>query len=317
MRDLADKPGRNDPCWCGSGEKYKRCHLSKDGKHAHVGVDPRALVTPPRPRAVAPVRPEALVLSQREQEGMRAAGRFNAQLMDELRQYARPGVKLIDVDRFVHDYTRSHGHVPAPLGYKGFPRSFCTSVNEVVCHGIPDDYALKSGDIVNYDITSIVNGWHGDQSETFLIGDVSDETRRLTQVAFECLYRGIAAIKPNGRVRDIGRAIVEHAHAQGFSVVRDFQGHGIGRRFHQEPGIPHYPEHHYGDFVIRPGMCFTIEPMINAGKPGCVIDSRDGWTARTVDGRLSAQFEHTILMTEEGPEILTQTAQGPRPGHQY
>lgn len=316
MRGVSDKPSRNDPCWCGSGEKYKRCHLAKDG--ASERPDPRALVTPSRPVHARRERREgALLLSQREQDGMRAAGKFNAQLMDELRRFAQPGVTLLEVDAFIDTYTRDHGHIPACLGYKGYPRSFCSSVNEVVCHGIPDDYVLREGDIVNYDITSIVGGWHGDQSETFLIGQVSDEARRLTQCAFDCLWRGIAAIKPNGRVRDIGRAIVDHAHAQGFSVVRDFQGHGIGRKFHQDPGIPHYPEHHYGEFVIKPGMCFTIEPMINAGKPGTVIDSRDGWTARTVDGRLSAQFEHTILMTEEGPEVLTLTPQGPRAGHRF
>lgn len=316
MRGVTEKPNRNDPCWCGSGEKYKRCHLSKDGA---IKPDPRALVTPPRPahRRREEAREGALILTQREQDGMRAAGKFNAQLMDELRRWARPGVKLIDVDRFIESYTRDHGHIPACLGYKGYPRSYCASVNEVVCHGIPDEYVLREGDIVNYDITSIVGGWHGDQSETFLIGEVSDEARRLTQCAFDCLWKGIEAIKPNGRVRDIGRAIVEHAHAQGFSVVRDFQGHGIGRKFHQDPGIPHYPDHHYGEFVIKPGMCFTIEPMINAGKPGTRIDRRDGWTARTEDGKLSAQFEHTLLMTEDGPEALTLTEKGPRAGFRY
>jgi len=308
------KLGRNDPCWCGSGQKYKKCHLKTDDQGGRAHVQEQAMERARRRRRR---KVRKLILDEAERDAMRAAGRFNAQLFDELRAWAEPGVVLEEVDRFVETYTRDHGHVPAPLNYKGFPKSFCTSVNEVVCHGIPDGYVLKEGDIVNYDITSIVDGWHGDQSETFLIGEVSHEARAVTQCAFDCLWAGIEAIEPFGRVRDIGKAIVERAHHEGFSVVRDFQGHGVGRVFHQEPGIPHYPESHYGRFVIEPGMCFTIEPMINVGKPGCVIDKRDGWTARTVDGKLSAQFEHTLLMTEHGVEVLTMTERGPRPGHRY
>jgi methionyl aminopeptidase len=304
--------GRNDPCHCGSGLKYKRCHLGRD-----QGGGTAAPAKKPKPK-----RKGQLILSQREQEGMRAAGAFNAQLMDELRRdWVSPGITLSAVDDFVRTYTLDHGHIPACLGYKGYPKSLCTSLNDVVCHGIPDDYVLQEGDIVNYDITSIVRGWHGDQSETFLIGEVSDEARRLVQCAFDCMHLGIQAIKPGGRVRDIGAAIVKHAHAQGFTVVRDFQGHGIGRKFHQDPGVPHYPDRRHGNFVIDPGMCFTIEPMINAGKVDCDIEPPpphgDGWTARTLDGRLTAQFEHTILMTESGPELLTETAHGPKPGHRF
>jgi methionyl aminopeptidase len=259
----------------------------------------------------------APILSKSEQDGMRAAGRWNAELMDRMRDLVLPGVRLAELDDFVRNATVEAGHVPACLGYRGFPRSLCASVNEVICHGIPDEYVLREGDIVNVDLTTIVAGWHGDQSETFLVGEVSPEARRLVQCALDCLYLGIAAIKPHGQVLDIGAAIVAHAHAQGFSVVRDFQGHGIGRKFHQEPGVPHFPDPQHGSFVIKPGMCFTVEPMINAGQPGAVIDLKDNWTARTVDGKLSAQFEHTLLMTETGPEILTTTMHGPQVGHRF
>jgi methionyl aminopeptidase len=248
---------------------------------------------------------------------MRAAGRFNAQVMDFIRPHVKEGISTGELDKLVHEYTLDHGHTPACLGYRGFPKTICTSVNEVVCHGIPGDYVLKSGDIINVDLTSIVHGWYGDQSETFLIGEVSEEARRLVQVTFECLYLGIHAIKPFGKVIDIGRAIQQHAHANRFQVVRDYQGHGIGQVFHQDPGIPHYVHHSAARQTILPGMCFTIEPMINVGIWKTELDRQDGWTVRTADRSLSAQFEHTILMTENGPEILTLTQNGPQEGHQF
>lgn len=309
------KLGRNDPCHCGSGKKYKKCHMGADQKAGPGKAAPPA--RRPGRRERARKRAKALILTPTEQDGMRAAGKFNAQVLDEVRKRVAPGVTLEAIDTFVHDYTLDHGHQLACLGYKGYPKSTCTSVNDVVCHGIPDDYALREGDIVNIDLTSIVDGWHGDQSETFLIGDVSDEARRLVQCSFDCLHLGIDALKPGSQVIEIGRAIAKHAHAQGFSVVEAFQGHGIGRKFHTEPGVPHYPEPHAGQFVLLPGMCFTIEPMINAGRKGCVIDKSDGWTARTVDGKLSAQFEHTILMTNKGPELVTLTRDGPQRGHTF
>jgi methionyl aminopeptidase len=259
----------------------------------------------------------SLQLLEHEREGMRAAGRFNAQLMDFIRPYVQPGITTGEINRLVHEYTLDHGHTPATLGYLNYPKSTCTSINEVVCHGIPNDkQVLQEGDIVNIDLTTIVDGWHGDQSETVLVGQVSETARRLVQCTLECLYLGIEAIKPHGRINDIGRAIERHAHSYGFSVVTEYQGHGIGRRFHQEPGIPHYPHPGYRK-RIEPGMCFTIEPMINEGTHKTVLDPTDGWTVRTADGKLSAQFEHTILMTEEGPEILTLTQNGPKPGHKF
>lgn len=292
---------RNDPCWCGSEKKYKKCHLGKDAQKGSG-----------RDRKKNP-----LVLDEHERDGMRAAGRFNAQLMDYIRDKVQPGVTTRQIDQWVHEYTLDHGQIPACLGYKGFPRSCCTSVNEVVCHGIPDETTLKDGDIVNIDLTTIVDGWHGDSSETFLIGEVSEEARRVTQCSFECLYIGIRAIKPRGKIIDIGKAIKAHADKFGFSVVREYQGHGIGRIFHQEPSIPHFPELRLYNRTVEPGVCFTIEPMINLGTWRTMLDPTDKWTVRTLDRKLSAQFEHTLLMTEDGPEILTMTQRGPSEGFRF
>jgi methionyl aminopeptidase len=261
--------------------------------------------------------PTIPIYDEADRQGLRRAGRFNAELMDFIRPHVKAGVTTNELDRLVRDYTLDHGHIPACLGYLGFPKSVCTSINEVVCHGIPDETVLREGDIVNVDLTTIVDGWYGDQSETFLIGKVSDTARKLVQVTFDSLYRGIAAIKPNGRVIDIGRAIYDYARAQGFEVVREYQGHGIGRQFHQDPGIPHFPHPSNVSDVVPPGVCFTIEPMLNVGTWETVPDLRDKWTVRTRDKSLSAQFEHTILMTETGPEVLTLTEHGPKPGHVF
>lgn len=262
-------------------------------------------------------KPIPLYLNAEERDGLRAAGRFNAQLMDFLREHVQEGVSTDRLDRLAHEYTLDHGHKPACLGYLGYPRTICTSINDVVCHGIPNTRPLKDGDIVNVDITTIVDGWYGDQSETFLIGDVSPSARRLTQVTHESLYIGIHACRPNCTVTEVGRAIQAYATAAGYSVVREYQGHGIGREFHQEPGVPHFPSLNSNRDLLRPGTCFTIEPMLNIGSWKTRVDKRDKWTVRTVDGALSAQFEHTILMTDDGPEILTLTQNGPQEGHKF
>ena len=256
---------------------------------------------------------------------MRAAGRFNAELLDVVRPHVKPGVKTHEIDRIVYEYTYDHGHIAACLGYPGeldpFPKSCCISVNDVICHGIPGDYELKPGDIANVDLTTIVDGWHGDQSETFLIGDdkdIGDEARNVTQCAFDCLYLAINAITPGCRVSVIGETIVDHVKRHyDFGIVEKYVGHGIGTQFHQRPNIPHVPSPQSRRERLHPGMCFTIEPMINGGTARSVCDRTDGWTVRTLDGRLSAQFEHTILMTEDGPEIMTGTTNGPKPGHQF
>jgi methionyl aminopeptidase len=258
-----------------------------------------------------------LILGEEARDKMRAAGRFNAKLMDFVRQHMQEGITTDEIDRLIYSFTHEHGHTPATLGYLGYPKSCCTSINDVICHGIPDKTRLCDGDIVNVDITSVVNGWHGDQSETFIIGTPSDEARGVTQCAFDCLFLAIDALRPNCTVSVIGESVVNEAHRRGFSVVREYVGHGLGEVFHQPPNIPHFPDRKSKQQRLIPGMCFTIEPMVNAGTRYTRLDKHDGWTVRTRDGRLSAQFEHTILMTETGPEILTLTEHGPRRGHRF
>lgn len=262
-----------------------------------------------------------LKLTEAERQSMRAAGRFNAQLMDEIRKIVKPGITTEAIDKFVHTYTLDHGHKPATLGYPGhicpYPKSCCTSINDVICHGIPAPVALKEGDICNVDITSIVDGWYGDQSETFLIGEVSDLARRVTQCSFDCLWAGISVLKPNMRISDIGDAILDIAEREKFGVVQEYVGHGLGRVFHQPPSIPHNPTPESRRQKLEPGICFTIEPMINTGTHETMLSKRDGWTVRTRDGGLSAQFEHTVMITETGYEILTLTKDGPQRGHKF
>lgn len=266
-----------------------------------------------KPKSKSPI-----YLAEAERDGLRAAGRFNAQLMDFVRPFVKAGVTTLELDKMVYEYTMDHGHIPACLGYKNYPNTICTSVNEVVCHGIPNKMPLRDGDIVNVDLTTIVDGWHGDSSETYVIGKVSDEARRLVQTTFDSLYLGIDAIHPFGKISDIGHAIERFARSKGYSVVQEYQGHGLGREFHQEPGVPHYvPKTGASQVVIEPGMCFTVEPMLNIGTWRTMLDSRDKWTVRTMDLSLSAQFEHTILVTEAGPEILTLTKDGPQKGHKF
>lgn len=261
--------------------------------------------------------PRKLLLGHEGREAMRAAGRFNAQVMDLVREKIGPGVTTGELDELIHAYTLDHGHTPATLGYLGYPKSCCTSINEVICHGIPDGTVLKEGDIVNVDITSVVDGWHGDQSETFLIGEASESAIAVTQAAFDCMHLAIDALVPGCTVSVIGDAIVAEARARGFSVVREYVGHGLGQSFHQPPNVPHFPDRKSKQQRILPGMCFTVEPMINEGTRFTKLDKKDGWTVRTRDRKLSAQFEHSVLMTEEGPELLTLTQNGPQKGHQF
>jgi len=251
-----------------------------------------------------------ILLSSREIEKMRQAGRLAAQLLNHLGEMVKPGVSTLEINDEAERWTQAHGAISAPLGYSGppgcmdFPKSICTSVNEVICHGIPSaDHILKDGDIINIDVTPILNGYHGDTSKTFFVGTPSPLAKKLVEVTEECLRRGIAEVKPGARVGDIGAAIQEYAESNGFSVVRDFVGHGIHRVFHTEPQIPHYGTRGKGK-LLRTGMVFTIEPMINEGTWEGVILA-DGWTAITKDRKLSAQFEHTIAVTKDAVEILT------------
>lgn len=258
-----------------------------------------------------------LLLNQADREKMRRAGQANAALMDFIRPHIVAGTTTEQIDQLVVKWTQDHGHRAATLGYQGFPKSCCTSLNEVICHGIPDETELTEGDIVNVDITTIVDGWYGDQSETFLIGPVSDDKLAVTQCAFDCLWAAIRALTPGCPVSTIGEAVLEIAEPRGFSIVREYIGHGLGRSFHQDPSIPHFPNRQSKSDRLLPGMTFTIEPMINVGSRFTVLDRTDGWTVRTKDGQPSAQFEHTILMTEDGPEVLTGTEHGPQEGHQF
>ncbi|HEY1735456.1 MAG TPA: type I methionyl aminopeptidase [Methylovirgula sp.] len=240
--------------------------------------------------------------------GMREAGHLAAEVLDLLTEHVRPGVTTEFLDNLVFDYALSHNAYPAPLDYRGYRKSICTSINHVVCHGIPDRKPLRDGDIVNIDVTLILDGWHGDSSRMYLVGDVSRRAQRLVEVTYEALMRGIAALKPGCTTGDIGAAIQDYAEAERCSVVRDFCGHGIGKLFHDEPNILHYGRRGEGT-VLKPGMFFTIEPMINLGRPHVKILS-DGWTAVTRDRSMSAQFEHTIGVTETGSEIFTLSPKG-------
>lgn len=245
-----------------------------------------------------------VILSSREIEKMRQAGRLAAELLAYLEPFVKPGVSTLELNDKAEHWTREHGAISAPLGYHGFPKSICTSVNEVVCHGIPNaKQILKDGDIINIDVTPILDGFHGDTSRTFFVGQSSPLAEKLVAVTEECMMRGIAEVKPGARIGDIGAAIQEYAEANHFSVVRDFVGHGVSRVFHTAPQVPHYGTRGKGK-KLRAGMVFTIEPMINEGTWEVeVLD--DNWTAVTKDRKLSAQFEHTIAVTKDGVEILT------------
>ncbi|WP_421850765.1 type I methionyl aminopeptidase [Oricola sp.] len=246
-------------------------------------------------------------------EGMRRASRLTAMALDELVPMVKPGVTTAEVDRFLFEYGMDHGAIPATLNYRGYTHSCCTSVNHVVCHGFPSDKPLREGEIVNIDVTYVLNGWHGDSSRMYPVGEIKRAAERLLQVTHECLMLGIEAVKPGARMGAIGEAIQKHAEAQRCSVVRDFCGHGIGQLFHDAPNVLHYGRKDEG-VEMRKGMMFTIEPMINLGRPHVKVLS-DGWTAVTRDRSLSAQYEHTIGVTEDGCEIFTLSPNGlDRPG---
>jgi methionyl aminopeptidase len=241
-----------------------------------------------------------------EMERMRVAGRLAAEVLEMIEPRVEPGVTTGELDAICHRYiTEVQGAIPAPLNYHGFPRSICTSINDVVCHGIPSDSKkLKSGDIVNIDVTVIKDGYHGDTSIMVLVGDVPEHAQRLVRVTQECLYKALDIVRPGTTLGDIGHIIQEHAEKHYYSVVREYCGHGIGQIFHEDPQVLHYGRKGTG-LVLEPGMTFTIEPMINAGRRHTKLNQKDGWTVTTRDGRLSAQWEHTIGVTEDGCEIFT------------
>ena len=251
------------------------------------------------------VPPRTLIKTPEQIEGIRRSGVVNTGVLDLVASEIRAGMSTAEIDRLVYEYTMDHGAIPAPLNYEGFPKSVCTSVNEVVCHGIPsEDEILEEGDIINVDVSTILDGYYSDASRMFVIGETTPEKQRLVDVARECLEIGMKAAQPWGFVGDIGKAIGKHAHKNGFSVVRDMCGHGVGLEFHEEPEVDHYDTRRRGMLLV-PGMTFTIEPMINMGTWEVFVDEEDDWTVVTEDELPSAQWEHTFVMTEHGLEILT------------
>ena len=247
-----------------------------------------------------------LIHSENDFAKMRAAGRLAAEILDFITPFVQVGTKTEELNKLCHDKIIASGAIPAPLNYRGFPKSICTSVNHVVCHGIPSEKPLKNGDIVNIDVTVILNGWHGDSSRMYFAGEPSIKAKRLTQVTYDCMMLGIEQVKPGAHLGDIGNAIQTYAEKNGFSVVRDYCGHGIGKIFHTEPSVLHYGKKDTG-IILEEGMFFTIEPMINAGSYETILSKHDGWTVTTRDKSLSAQFEHTVGVTKYGVEIFTKS----------
>ncbi|MEG1001784.1 methionyl aminopeptidase [Clostridium sp.] len=286
------KINRNDDCWCGSGKKYKKCHAEFDEKYEFLKR--QGLMMPPR----------SLVKNAAQIEGIKNSAKVNNGVLDLVNEKIKEGMSTEDINTLVYDYTVEHGAIPAPLNYEGFPKSVCTSINEEVCHGIPDkDIILANGDIINVDVSTIKDGYFSDASRMFEIGEVSSEAHNLVKVSKECLDKGLEAVKPWGFLGDIGAAVQEHAERNGYSVVRDFGGHGVGISFHEDPFVAHVGTRGEG-MVLVPGMIFTIEPMINQGDFGVFVDEDNDWTAITEDGSLSAQWEYTVLVTDTGVEIL-------------
>lgn len=251
------------------------------------------------------------IKSLEEQEKMRTAGRLAAEVLDMITEHVVPGVTTEELDRICHDYiVQVQRSIPANLNYRGFPKTICTSVNDVVCHGIPNDKRLKAGDIVNIDVTVIRDGYHGDTSRMYLVGKTPPHAQRLVQTCLEAMWRGIDVVRPGAHLGDIGHAIQSFVEEREYTVVREYCGHGIGRIYHEDPQVLHYGERGTG-LELKPGMTFTVEPMVNAGKRHVHL-KRDGWTVVTNDGLLSAQWEHTVLVTDSGVEVLTLGANSPR-----
>ncbi len=287
------KVGRNDPCPCGSGLKYKRCCL---GKELPPGKDPGLKELYFQKHGIR-------LKEKKDIEGIRKAGRLTLRLLDLVENRIQPGITTDEINTLVHEITIKNHAVPAPLNYRGFPKSVCVSVNDVICHGIPGKLKIREGDVVNVDITPILDGYYADASKTFPVGPCSPDAQKIVRVARESLKRGISMVRPGNTVGDIGWAIQDYAEGEGCSVVREFVGHGVGFEFHEAPQVPHYGRKGVGIELV-PGMVFTIEPMINLGGTALKV-LRDQWTAVTADGSLSAQFEQTVLVTEEGVESMT------------
>lgn len=289
---MIKKLGRNDPCWCGSGKKYKACHLDFD---QHIE----------RARSQGHIVPSRDIIKTPEQiAGIKESCKINIAVLDEIQRVICEGMTTAEIDRIVATMTRDMGGIPAPLNYMGYPYSVCTSVNEQVCHGFPSEkVVLKSGDIINVDCSTILNGFYSDSSRMFMIGEVSEEKQKLVQVTKECVELGLNEVKPWGFLGDMGQAVHDHAFANGYTVVREIGGHGVGIEFHEDPWVG-YNSKRGTEMLMAPGMIFTIEPMVNMGKASVRTDKSNGWEIYTRDGQPSAQWEIMVLVTETGHEVL-------------
>jgi len=291
--NVMKRPGRNEPCWCGSGKKYKQCHEAFDDKillyqrQGHIVPD------------------HEMIKSKEQIEGIRESSKVNIAVLDCIAEKICIGMPTEDIDRLVFEKTKELGGVPAPLGHDGYPKSVCTSINNQVCHGIPDAKTiLKEGDIVNVDCSTIYKGYVSDSSRMFCMGQISPEDERLVRVAKECMEAGIREARPWGFLGDVGQAVNDHATENGYSVVREIGGHGVGIEFHEEPWVS-FVTKRGTEMLLVPGMVFTIEPMINAGRHDIYLDEKNNWTIYTKDGKKSAQWEVTVAITEDGNEILS------------
>ena len=288
-----EKLGRNDMCWCGSGKKYKSCHMALDEKIHHYALQGHIVPT------------HDILKTPEQIQGIRDSSVINIAVLDEVAKMIKPGVSTEEIDRLVYDVTTRMGGIPAPLNYEGFPKSVCTSIDEVVCHGIPSpERILKEGEIVNVDVSTIYKGYFSDSSRMFCIGEVSEEKKKLVQVTKECVELGLEQVKPWNFLGDMAQVINDHAKANGYSVVVDIGGHGVGLEFHEEPFVS-YVTRKGTEMLMVPGMVFTIEPMVNMGTCEVCVDDKDGWTVYTEDGKPSAQWEITVAVTETGHEVLT------------
>lgn len=286
------KLDRNDQCWCGSGKKYKKCHEAFDDKM--IKLQHEGYIIPPR----------EILKTPEQVEKIKESCAINIAVLDYVAENIKEGMTTEDIDKLVYEKTTQMGAIPAPLNYEGFPKSVCVSIDDVVCHGIPcEEEILQNGDIVNVDCSTEYKGYFSDSSRMFCIGDVSPEKRKLVEVTKECIEKGLEQVKPWGTLGDMAQAINDYAKANGYSVVREIGGHGIGLEFHEEPFVS-YVSKAGTDMVMAPGLMFTIEPMVNAGKADVFVDEDDDWTVYTVDGSPSAQWEITVLVTETGYEIV-------------
>lgn len=289
---MEKKIGRNDPCWCGSGKKYKKCHEAMDEKIREYALNGHI------------VPDHSMIKTPEQIEGIRESGKINIAVLDAVAKVICEGMTTEEIDKIVYDTTVKMGGRPAPLGFEGYPKSVCTSINDQVCHGIPsNDVVLQSGDIINVDVSTEYNGYYSDSSRMFLIGEVSDEWKKLVEVTRECVEIGIEQVKPWNFLGDVGHAVHQHALDNGYTVVRQIGGHGIGLEFHEEPWVS-FVSAPKTEMLLVPGMVFTIEPMVNLGGDSVFEDEDNGWTIYTEDGKPSAQWEVTIAVTEEGHEVL-------------